>query len=78
MDVKIGQRGQVVIPVEVRRRQGIEPGDLLHLEVDERGRLILEPLDKDPVRRLREAGAGLFTDVDPVEEQRRLRTEWER
>ena len=33
----VSQRGQVVIPVEVRRAAGIQPGDKIRFEVDEHG-----------------------------------------
>ena len=34
MLMKVFNKGQVVIPVEIRRILGIEPGDKLELEVD--------------------------------------------
>ena len=75
MDVRIGQRAQVVIPAELRRRMGVRDGDLLHAEIDEHGRLVLEKVEPDPVLRLVEAGRGLY-DEDPVAYQRTLRDEW--
>jgi AbrB family looped-hinge helix DNA binding protein len=77
-DVYVGQCAQLVIPAEIRRLLDIREGDRLRLEVDERGRLVLEPLPRDPVARLRLAGARIFIGVDGVEEQRRLRAAWER
>jgi AbrB family looped-hinge helix DNA binding protein len=77
-DIYVGKRAQLVIPAEIRRRLDIREGDTLRLEVDEQGRLVLEPLPRDPVARLRQAGARIFDGVDGVEEQRRLRAEWER
>lgn len=72
-DVLVGKRGQVVIPADVCRRSGIKEGDRLHLEVDERGRILMERIDQDPVDRLRRAGARSHGGVDPVEYQRALR-----
>lgn len=76
MNVRVGKRAQVVIPAALRRQMGVSDGDLLHAEVDEQGRLILERVDPDPVARLAGAGAGLWSDVDAVEHQRALRDEW--
>jgi antitoxin PrlF len=39
--VVLGQQGRLVIPAEVRAAVGLEPGDRLHLQVDNR-RLVLE------------------------------------
>lgn len=77
-DVLIGKRAQVVIPAAVRRRLGLQEGDRLHLEVDEQGRIVLERIDDDPLERLRRVGSSCFSDVDPVDYQRRLRDEWDR
>jgi AbrB family looped-hinge helix DNA binding protein len=75
-DVLVGKRAQVVIPAAIRRRLGWKEGDRLHLQVDERGRVILERVSDDPVDRLKRAGEAVFRGVDPLEEQRRLRDEW--
>ncbi len=78
MDIRVGRRAQIVIPAAIRRQLGIGEGDLLHAEVDAAGRLVLEPVAKDPVARLRAAGRGLYDAVDAVAEQRALRSEWPR
>lgn len=72
----MGKRAQVVIPAELRRRMGVRDGDLLHAELDEQGRLVLERVDPDPLARLASAGQSLWAGVDPVEQQRELRAEW--
>lgn len=56
----------------------MEEGDLLHAEIDAQGRIVLEPVPQDPLERLKRAGAGLYTGVDAVEAQRRIRDEWDR
>lgn len=76
MEVRIGKRAQVVIPAELRRRMGVRDGDLLHAELDESGRLILEKIVADPVLRLLQAAQGLY-DEDPVLYQRVRREEWD-
>lgn len=57
---------------------GVTDGDLLHAHLDERGKLVLERVEPDPLRRLSEAGRGLWHGQDPVAEQRALRDEWQR
>lgn len=76
MDIRIGKRAQMVIPAALRRRLGVDEGDMLRAEIDDAGRLILEPVPSNPVERLRRAGAGIYDDIDAVREQRRLRDEW--
>lgn len=78
MDVRVGRRAQVVIPVEARRRLNLVEGDVLHVEIDDRGRLVLERVPRDPLERLEQAAGTLFTGTDPIEEQQRLRAELER
>lgn len=70
--VKVGARGQVVIPKKVRKRLNIDQGIVLELEETEQG-ILLKPYD--PVRKLRGLGKGLFG--DPVKYQRNLREKWE-
>lgn len=78
MDIRIGKRAQVVIPAELRRRMGVTDGDLLHVDLDEHGRLVLERVEPDPLRRLSDAGRGLWHRQDAVSEQRELRADWTR
>lgn len=51
---------------------GVRDGDRLSIELDARGRLILERIDPDPLRQLADAGRGLWSDLEPVEHQRQL------
>lgn len=73
MEVRVGQRAQVVIPAALRRRMGVSDGDTLHVEIDDRGRLILEKVEADPLLRLMHAGAGLYAGQDALAYQRGLR-----
>jgi len=77
VNVRVGKRAQIVIPASLRRRMGVKDGDLLDAQLDEEGRLVLERVDADPLRRLSEAGRGLWHGADPVAEQRALRSEWD-
>ena len=70
--VKVGVRGQVVIPKNLRKKLNIEYGVILEIkEVD--GGLLLKPID--PVAGMKGLGKGIFG--DPIEYQRKLRGEWE-
>jgi len=69
--VRVGMRGQVVIPRAIRRRLKIEQGIILEIEETEDG-LLLKPYD--PVAELKGLGRGVFG--EPVEYQRKLREEW--
>lgn len=73
MEIRVGQRAQVVIPLELRRRMGVGDGDLLRAELDSGGRLVLEKVEADPLLRLIQAGQGLFAGQDAVAYQRGLR-----
>jgi AbrB family looped-hinge helix DNA binding protein len=72
--VRVGKRGTLVIPAEVRAVLGIEEGQVLELSVSDGG-LVLEPVPESPVERFRNAVGPFFEGVDPVEFQRELRTE---
>ena len=73
--VKLSSKSQIVVPAEVRRALGLEPGDVLDVEV-QGDRMILTRSDaSDPLERLR-AFVG-----DPVwkgysAEVERSREEW--
>ncbi len=78
MYVRVGKRAQIVIPAVIRRSMGVSDGDVLDAHLDDEGRLVLERIDPDPLRRLGEAGRGLWHGADPVGEQRAFRAEWDR
>ncbi|MBE7520263.1 MAG: AbrB/MazE/SpoVT family DNA-binding domain-containing protein [Thermoflexaceae bacterium] len=77
-DVRVGKRGQVVIPAEVRRSLGIHEGDLLQLTVDdEEHGLGLKPVRADPVtklgRALQDSLVSLSLEPAPADPVTRLR-----
>jgi AbrB family looped-hinge helix DNA binding protein len=69
--VKVGVRGQVVIPKRLRKKLNIENGIILEIEETEEG-LILKPFN--PVTQMKGLGKGVFG--DPVKYQKKLREEW--
>jgi AbrB family looped-hinge helix DNA binding protein len=70
--VKVGLRGQVVIPKKLREKLNIEHGVIMEIEEAENG-LLLRP--HNPIRELRGLGKGIFG--EPIKYQRNLRKEWE-
>ena len=70
--VRVGARGQLVIPKKLRKKLNIEHGDILEIREVEGG-ILLKPYN--PVARMRGLGKGVFG--DPIRYQRRIRTEWE-
>lgn len=74
-DVRIGKRGTIVIPADIRHELGLEEGDVMALTVGEDGAMRLKAVPADPLERLRQAFGGIFAGIDPVEYQRSLRDE---
>ena len=69
--VKVGLRGQVVVPKKFRKKYNIESGIII--EIDDTGNgLLLKPFN--PVTELKGIGKGMFG--DPVKYQKKLREEW--
>lgn len=64
--VVLGQQGRIVIPADVRAALGLEPGDQLHLQVDDR-RLVLER-PADAAGRLRALGRAVPSGRSLVDE----------
>jgi len=70
--VKVGMRGQLVIPKKLRKKYNIETGIIIEINDTGKG-LLLKPFD--PVTELKGIGKGLFG--DPIKYQKKLREEWE-
>jgi AbrB family looped-hinge helix DNA binding protein len=71
--IKVGVRGQVVIPKKFRKRLNIESGIILEINATDEG-LFLKPFN--PVGELKGLGKGVFG--NPVRYQKKLREEWDR
>ena len=63
--VRVGKRGTIVIPKDVREKLGIEEGMVLNLEVDD-GKIILHT--RDLWSELRERGRKLRVNLEEAEE----------
>ncbi len=63
MNVKISQKGWVVIPASLREKYALKPGDQMQV-VDYGGVLAILPAFKDPVKQ----GAGLLKGDDSLTE----------
>lgn len=70
--IKVGVRGQLVIPKKLRKKYNMENGVIV--EIDDTGKgLLLKPFN--PVAELKGLGKGLYG--DPVKYQKKIRQEWE-
>lgn len=45
---QISQKGQILVPRQLRRKLGLKPGSKVHL-AEEEGRLVLTPVPPDPI-----------------------------
>jgi AbrB family looped-hinge helix DNA binding protein len=50
--VKTSTKGPVVIPIEIRKKPGIKPGQLVNLTL-EGNKAVISPLPEDPIKALR-------------------------
>lgn len=64
--IRVGRRGVIVIPKEVRERLGIEEGMVLELSVEE-GKIVIRT--RDLWSELRERGRKLNVDIDEAERE---------
>ena len=69
--VKVGMRGQVVIPIKLRKKYNIEEGIIIEIDETNEG-LLLKPFN--PIAEMKGLGKGIFG--DPVKFQKKLRDEW--
>jgi AbrB family looped-hinge helix DNA binding protein len=68
--VKVGMRGQVVIPKKLCRKFNIEKGIILEIEETGEG-LLLKPFN--PIAEMKGLGKGVFG--DPAKYQKKIREE---
>lgn len=75
--VRVGRRGAIVIPSEIRNRTGIEEGDELLVDVEENGIIYMMRRPKDFVAALRDS-SGVWRELDPLEYVREERKSWDK
>jgi AbrB family looped-hinge helix DNA binding protein len=75
--VQLSPRGQLTLPIRVRKALGLQPGDELVISVDE-GRAILEPAVVVPVEHYSEGRIREFQKASRLtrEETRKVRRKW--
>jgi len=54
----VTSKGQLVIPAELRRKNGIRAGTRVHFLEDELGRIVLQPVSEEYIDRLMGCLAG--------------------
>ncbi len=69
---KIGKKGQIVIPKEIREKYNIKPGDIIIFKIQD-GKLILEKI-QEKMKDILKASKPIESSL---EFQKRLRDEWE-
>ena len=75
METHATVKGQIVIPVELRRKYGIKAGTKIHI-YEENGRIILQPVTREFIARVRGSLKGSGA-LQVLEEERRLDRERE-
>ena len=71
---RLSSKSQIVLPAEIRRRLGIRPGDLLHIE-EQNGRIVLHKAEGSTVQALEHYCSPLWQKAD--NELQALRDEWD-
>ena len=63
--VTVSVRGQIALPVEARKKLGIKEGDVLTLQVEEGGRIVLKTNRREGAKKgIVAQTAGLLSDMD--------------
>jgi len=73
---KIGKRGVIVIPSEIRKKADLSEGDDLFIDVDDHGGIHLTKKPSDFVKALHGLHQDIWKGVDPVEYVREERHSW--
>lgn len=71
---RLSSKSQIVLPAEIRRRLGLRPGDMLHIE-EQNGRIVLQKAEGSAVRALEHCCSPLWQQAEA--ELQALRNEWD-
>ena len=71
---RLSRKSQIVIPAAIRRRLGLQPGDLLELH-QEGEHIVIRKAPRSALEELERVGGVLWRDY--AEELKRAREEWE-
>lgn len=74
--LKLGKKGQLNVPREVMERLGLHGGDMLLLEVDEEGAIILRPTGVYPLEIYSDRRVAEFAEADEPIPEERVRVRW--
>lgn len=74
MKTTVSTRGQVSIPVELRKKFNIEPETQLEW-IEEGNAIKIIPVPKDPIKAFRGAGRGRYTSEKLIKDRRKERLE---
>jgi AbrB family looped-hinge helix DNA binding protein len=75
---KIGKRGTLIIPAEIRKKIGLKEGDDVLIEVDEKGTIHMLKRPLNFSQALQNLHAQIWENVDPVQYVKEERASWEK
>jgi AbrB family looped-hinge helix DNA binding protein len=73
----LSQKGQILVPKQLRRKLGLKPGAKVHL-AEEEGRLVLTPVPADPIEAATGFLKGRFSLTQDLRRERREEARRER
>ena len=74
LESRVNKKGQVTIPIELRKKYGIRAGMKMYVTESETGAIVLKPVLS--VKDWAGADSGKYTYSDAVEKLDRLRRRW--
>lgn len=80
MKMKVGPKGQVVIPKEIREEKKIRPGDEVFIELSDGGISIEKKIDRNPVKVFEEIAKSVKYNkkIDPHIYEEELEERWKK
>lgn len=75
---KIGKRGVLVIPAEIRKKSGLHDGDDVLIEAGENGMIHIMKRPKDFVAALRDLHSEIWPEISPAEYVKEERNSWDK